>query len=120
MTGVESSVTYPQFLTLPNGDLLFLYRVGASGGGNTLLNHWSLSSQTWTNVDRIGGTPSPFIQGLWPVHQLQCVSEYAVPGRGREFLSGLDLAGDAGLRVQSTICFLPNPWINGGVTWQTL
>jgi hypothetical protein len=66
MTGNETSVTYPQFLTLANGDLLFLYRVGASGGGNTFLNRWSLASQTWTNVDISSASPLPFIQGLWP------------------------------------------------------
>ena len=101
MTGNETSVTYPQFLTLPNGDLLFLYRVGASGGGNTFLNRWSLASQTWTNVNMSGGVPLPFIQGLWAVVQLQRLSEHAVPGRGGKSLSGLDLAGDAGLRIQS-------------------
>jgi hypothetical protein len=58
MTGTETSVTYPQFLPLPNGDLFFLYRVGSSGSGNTWLNHWSPASQTWTNVNLIGGTPS--------------------------------------------------------------
>jgi hypothetical protein len=66
MTGNETSVTYPQFLTMTNGDLLFLYRVGASGGGNTFLNRWLVASQTWTNVDMSGGSPEPFIQGLWP------------------------------------------------------
>ena len=66
MTGLETEVTYPQFLTMPNGDLLFLYRLGVSGGGNTWLNRWSLATQTWTNVDFIDGAPSPFIQGIWP------------------------------------------------------
>jgi hypothetical protein len=65
MTGNESSVTYPQFLTMPNGDLLYLYRVGASGGGNTFFNRWSLAAQTWTNVNLSGGVALPFIQGLW-------------------------------------------------------
>jgi hypothetical protein len=65
MTGNETSVTYPQFLTLPNGDLLYLYRVGASGGGNTFLNRWRLASQTWTNVNLSGVVALPFIQGLW-------------------------------------------------------
>ncbi len=65
MTGNETSVTYPQFLTMPDGDLLYLYRVGASGGGNTFLNRWSLASQAWTNVNMSGGVPLPFIQGLW-------------------------------------------------------
>jgi hypothetical protein len=66
MTGNETSVTYPQFLTATNGDLLFLYRVGASGGGNTFLNRWLLASQTWTNVNISGGSAEPFIEGLWP------------------------------------------------------
>jgi hypothetical protein len=65
MTGTESSVTYPQFLRMPNGDLMYLYRVGGSGSGNTLFNRWSLSSQTWTNVILSGGVPLPFIQGVW-------------------------------------------------------
>lgn len=66
MTGTETSVTYPQFLTMPNGDLLFLYRIGASGGGNTCLNRWSVADQAWTNVNLEAGTAVPFIQGLWP------------------------------------------------------
>ena len=65
MTGNETSVTYPQFLSLTNGDLFYLYRVGASGGGNTFLNRWSVANQTWTNVDVSGGVALPFIQGLW-------------------------------------------------------
>jgi hypothetical protein len=65
MTGNETSVTYPQFLTMPNGDLLYLYRVGASGGGNTFFNRWQLASQTWTNVNVSAGVALPFIQGLW-------------------------------------------------------
>jgi hypothetical protein len=66
MTGVETSVTYPQFFALPNGDLLFLYRIGASGGGDTWLNRWSVAGQTWTNVNASGGSPIQFIKGLWP------------------------------------------------------
>ena len=65
MTGNETSVTYPQFLALPNGDLFYFYRVGASGGGNTFLNRWSVASQTWTNVNMSAGAPLPLIQGLW-------------------------------------------------------
>jgi hypothetical protein len=78
MTGNETSVTYPQFLTMANGDLLFLYRVGESGGGNTFLNRWLLASQKWTNVTVTNGTAEPFIQGLWPTsynayNQMPCL-----------------------------------------------
>ena len=65
MTGTELSVTYPQFLTMPDGDLIFYYRVGASGGGDTWLNRWSLAAQTWTNVNVSGGNPLAFLKGNW-------------------------------------------------------
>ena len=46
----ESKATYPEFYNLPNGDLLFLYRDGASGNGNLVLNRYDLRSQAWTRV----------------------------------------------------------------------
>jgi hypothetical protein len=65
MTGKEVAVTYPQFIAQTNGDLLFLYRVGSSGGGDTWLNHWSVASQTWNNVNVRRGAGIPFIKGNW-------------------------------------------------------
>ncbi|WP_442589728.1 BNR repeat-containing protein [Pedobacter sp. AW31-3R] len=51
MTGQkEKNVTYPEFYTLANGDLLFLYRDGSSGNGNLMLNRYSVKTKTWTNV----------------------------------------------------------------------
>jgi rhamnogalacturonyl hydrolase YesR len=51
MTGRhEDSVTYPSFLRLPDGDLLFLYRDGRSGRGNLALNRYSVRTKTWTQV----------------------------------------------------------------------
>ena len=68
MTGLERTNTYPQFLNAPNGDLFFVYRMGGpgggSGGGDTYLNRWSLSTHTWTNVNSTG-TFAPFIKGYW-------------------------------------------------------
>ncbi len=49
MTGKkEGRVTYPEFYRLPNGNLLFLYRDGASGRGNLMMNHYSVKMQEWT------------------------------------------------------------------------
>ena len=54
MTGEdESDVTYPEFYRLPDGDLLFAYRSGASGRGNLLLNRYDLKSRTWKRVQNI-------------------------------------------------------------------
>jgi hypothetical protein len=66
MTGQENSVTYPQFLTAPDGDLFYFFREGASGGGDNYLNRYVLATHSWTNVNAVGGTQQPFIKGLWP------------------------------------------------------
>jgi hypothetical protein len=51
MTGQrESRVTYPQFSRLPGGDLLFLYRDGASGRGTLVLNRYAVAEGAWTAV----------------------------------------------------------------------
>lgn len=49
MTGLfETNVTYPEFFSMPNGDLIFIYRNGQSGNGNLAINHYSLKAKTWT------------------------------------------------------------------------
>jgi hypothetical protein len=48
MTGIkEHKVTYPEFYRLSDGNLLFLYRDGASGRGNIMLNHYDFKKQEW-------------------------------------------------------------------------
>lgn len=51
MTGRnEERVSYPQFFRLPDGNLIFFYRDGASGRGNLALNHYDAKTQRWTQV----------------------------------------------------------------------
>ncbi len=51
MTGVdENKVTYPEFYSLANGDLLFVYRSGASGRGNMAINRYDLKNHRWIRV----------------------------------------------------------------------
>lgn len=51
MTGKkETNVTYPEFYTLPSGDLLFFYRDGSSGNGNLMINRYDTGSGKWTQV----------------------------------------------------------------------
>jgi BNR repeat-containing family member len=48
MTGLlENKVTYPEFYSLPNGNLLFFYRDGQSGQGNLAINHYSTKERKW-------------------------------------------------------------------------
>ncbi|WP_432711004.1 BNR repeat-containing protein [Pedobacter sp.] len=51
MTGLkETNVTYPEFYTLADGNLLFLYRDGASGNGNLMMNHYDIKTKKWKQV----------------------------------------------------------------------
>jgi hypothetical protein len=46
----EKNVTYPEFYKLENGDLLFMYRDGASGRGNIVLNKYDTKNKTWSRI----------------------------------------------------------------------
>jgi len=64
MTGHESGVTYPMFETLPDGNVLFMFREGSSGNGDTYLNRYDITTDTWAPVHTNGsGTAIPFFKG---------------------------------------------------------
>jgi hypothetical protein len=63
MTGEENTATYPQFFTLPDGDLIYLYRKGTSGAGDTYINRYTRSTQTWTNIHTSGLAAIPYVKG---------------------------------------------------------
>ena len=46
----ETSVTYPVFFNGPSGELLFMYRDGASGNGNQIFDKWTLSTKKWSRL----------------------------------------------------------------------
>jgi hypothetical protein len=49
MTGKnETSVTYPEFYTLIDGNLLFMFRDGASGDGNLVMNVYHVGTKKWS------------------------------------------------------------------------
>lgn len=51
MTGQdEQSVTYPQFLQGPDGQLVFYYREGGSGNGRRIFNAYDRSTGTWRRL----------------------------------------------------------------------
>lgn len=49
----ETEVTYPAFVRLLNGDLLFFYRDGGSGNGDLMLNRYTTATQTWTRIAKL-------------------------------------------------------------------
>ena len=51
MTGLhEKNVTYPEFFKMPDGNLLFMYRDGASGRGNLVINRYAVSQGEWIQL----------------------------------------------------------------------
>lgn len=46
----ELRVTYPRFINLPNGDLLFNYRNGESGSGDHYINRYNKNTKTWIRI----------------------------------------------------------------------
>ncbi len=51
MTGLaENAVTYPEFHSLPDGNLIFLYRDGQSGKGNLGINHYDIKTKKWKQL----------------------------------------------------------------------
>ena len=46
----EVRLTYPEFYSLKNGDLLFAYRYGKSGQGNLVINRYDVRTGKWTRV----------------------------------------------------------------------
>lgn len=80
MTGRhETKVTYPQFYRLPDGDLLFLYRDGASGSGDAMLNRYRVATGEWEIVRH------PIISGEG--RRNPYLNTMAIDGRGGLHLS---------------------------------
>jgi hypothetical protein len=51
MVGVdEESVSYPEFYRLPDGNLLFFYRLGGSGRGDLVINRYDAGTQRWSRL----------------------------------------------------------------------
>ena len=51
MTGKgEEDVTYPEFHTLPDGNLIFVYRSGYSGEGNMVMNRYDRATRKWQRM----------------------------------------------------------------------
>ncbi len=108
MTGQhETSVTYPTFLRLPDGDLLCLYRDGRSGRGNLVLNRYSLRTHVWTQVQ------ANLIDGE---DQRSAYPTTIVDGKG-----GLHLAwvwrDSADVATNHDLCYARSQ--DGGITWTT-
>lgn len=108
MTGQrEQRVTYPQFVNLADGTLLFFYRDGGSGRGDVCINRYDVESGSWSVLQH------PLISG-----EERCNAYWCRPAVGSD--GSLQLAwcwrrtGNAA--TNSKVCYARSP--DGGVTWE--
>lgn len=124
MTGQENNVTYPKFQTLPNGDVLFLFREGGSGNGDWYLNRYSIATSAWSPVHINGsGIHQPFMLGLGHVPDNCFYPDRITLGPdGMIHLAGVfryngdSPAGQSGYQTNHRYVYLRSP--DGGTTWQ--
>jgi hypothetical protein len=122
MTGNENTVTYPQWLRLPGGDLLYLFREGSSGNGDTYMNRYHTASQTWSNVHVTAGAQQPFIKGrgwmpnynAYPnMPQLDAAGNFHLVWTWR--YNSDSPAGEVGFQTNHDFDYARSP--DGGLTW---
>ncbi|MFH0945670.1 MAG: BNR repeat-containing protein [Planctomycetota bacterium] len=107
MTGEkEERVTYPEFYSMPGGDLLCLYRDGSSGNGNLMLNRYDVGKWTWRRVQ----------DGLLDGEgERNAYWQFTVDSSGTLHLSWVwRESGD--VATNHDLCYARSP--DGGVTWE--
>ena len=90
---MEGRVTYPGFYPLRNGDLVFLYRDGASGDGDVLINRYDVRGDRWHAVQH------PLIDGEGARNAYFNQLAIDASGFGRPDPVAAGLARDTGLYV---------------------
>ena len=107
MTGItEQKVTYPEFYSLPNGNLLFFYRSGSSGRGNMVINSYDIKQKKWLQLQ------SNLIDGE---NQRSAYWQANVDTNGTIHLSWV-WRESWDVSTNHDICYAFSP--DGGKTWQ--
>jgi BNR repeat-containing family member len=108
MTGTnEGKLSYPEFHTFPNGDLLFLYRDGASGKGNLVVNYYGTNERKWKQLHHnlIDG------EGKRNAYWQACIDKKGAIHISWVWRESPDVASN------HDMCYAKS--IDGGVTWTT-
>lgn len=106
--GDEERVTYPAFVSLPDGTLLFAYRDGRAGHGDVHLNRLPAGAERWERVGTLvagrGSGESPYLNHL------------AVASDGALHVSGC-FRGKGGAAANRDVWHAMS--VDGGVSWRS-
>lgn len=124
MTGQENGVTYPRFQTLPDGDVVFLYREGGSGNGDWYLNRFDIDTDTWAPVHANGsGIQQPLMLGRGDSPDNCFYPDRLTLGPdGMLHMAGVfrynddSQAGQSGYQTNHRYVYLRSP--DGGTSWE--
>ena len=106
MTGTdEQDVTYPEFYKMPDGGLIFVYRSGASGRGNLIMNRYDLDTHKWERVQDILIDGEGKRNAYWQLY---------VDGKGTIHLSWVWRETWL-VETNHDLCYASSP--DGGKTW---
>jgi autotransporter-associated beta strand protein len=119
MTGLnETSVTYPNFYSIPGTEnLLFNYRTGSSGDGIYRISKYDAATQTWsfTNQDWIARTDSRGLTYNAYPHNMVYDSHGGLHASWTFRYNGDSPAGEAGYQTNHNIYYGYSP--DNGATW---
>ncbi|MGN6370769.1 MAG: BNR repeat-containing protein [Phycisphaerae bacterium] len=107
----ETKVTYPEFYSMANGDLLLTYRVGSSGNGDVVLKRYDAGKRAWKTLQ------SNLVQGdsvLHPGVTQNAYTEMNVDVKGTIHL-GWVWRRTPDVETNHDICYARST--DGGLTW---
>jgi BNR repeat-containing family member len=121
MTGLyNTSVTYPAFYNLPDGDLLFMYRNGSSGSGDYRLRRYDTATDQWSELG--AGANQIWIGRQDPGSSLPDVNAYpnalAFDSQGNIHATWTWRTSGASYETNHNIMYARSP--DGGATWTTM
>ena len=102
----ENRVTYPEFYTLPSGDLLFVYRSGSSGNGNMVVKRYRVKEKQWETMHKSLIDGSGERNAYWQL----CVDPRGVIHVSWVWRETNDVA------TNHDLCYARS--VDGGKTWQ--
>lgn len=107
----EGLVSYPRFPVNPvNNRLFFFYRNGGSGNGDTYLNRYATTGQTWERVAKlIDGTST---------NESGYENRPVIDADGVFHLSFTWAAGGTGFNDRTDVCYMRSH--DEGVTWEDI